>query len=374
MRKASTPFTRATGHLVDVVALLKISGNSVARVMPNSVNCSSRRSPEQRRGARAWPGLPFQRRAVGFRRVVGLLAALILAGPGRGTAYAADAGSTSTTTSLGLTVGSAGVPLPNGFVACGEPGHGWVLEALGTKVRPPTDPSTVGSSTKLTLAKSAAECSKASETLTLAVIGKLPQIDRKSLEVDVDQGRVELNGSGLDGAAIWWRSAAETGHDVCIAPTTQGGQQHCSFTVSRSLGADPAKFVLYLLPPGAISATGLFDAAGHPIAPDSLVVVPARIVIDRVWPTEEVADLSSGEALITLPHGEAVAAVDCDRGLCSLESGMVSMRAARDTPQGANVRLQMRPRVLVRQGQALVDRVSHAIDFVYCPLTGISLG
>jgi hypothetical protein len=311
------------------------------------------------------------RTASGVRRLVIMLAAVGLPLAAASVAQAAEA---RPAINLGLTVGSVAVPLPNGFVACGDPGNGWVLEANGTKLRPPSDPTSVGSTLRLTLAKSTADCSKSSEALTVTALGKLPVVERKSVEIDVDQGRVEVYGAGLDGSALWWRSAAETGHDVCIAPATQGNQQHCSFNVSRSLGADPAKFVLYLLPPGALSATGLFDAAGRPIAPDSLVVLPTRIVIDRVWPAEEVADLSSGEALITLPHGEAVAAVDCDRGLCSLESGMVSIRAARDTPQGANVRLQMRPRVFVRQAQALLDRVSHTVDFVYCPLTGISLG
>jgi hypothetical protein len=266
------------------------------------------------------------------------------------------------------------VALPNGLVACGEPGAGWALESNGTRVRPPADPSKIGTSINVNLAKSAADCAKSAEVVTLVVIGKLPQIDRRSVELDIDQGRAELSGSDLEGTRLWWRSSLEAGHDVCVGPTIVANQQHCAFATSRALPADPAKFVLYLLPVGAPGVSSLHDVNGRVIAPESLSVVPARIVIDRVWPSDEVADLSSGEAMITLPHGEAVASVDCDRGHCALESGMVSVRATGDTPQGASIRIQMRPRVFVRSGGALVDKVVHAVDFVYCPLTGMSFG
>ncbi len=277
-------------------------------------------------------------------------------------------------TPMGLTVGSVGIALPNALVACGDPGGGWVLESNGTRIRPPSDVASIGTVVTIHLAKSSAECGKVADSLTLTVIGKTPQIDRKSVELDIDQGRAELSGVGLDGVKLWWRSSSEAGHDICVAPAAVGNQQHCSFATSRALPADPARFVLYLLPAGAPSVSGLYDVSGREIAPESMIVVPARIVIDRVWPAEEVADLSSGEAMITLPHGEAVASVACDRGHCSLESGMISVRASGDTPQRAAVRLQMRPRVFVRSGAALVDKVVEEVALVYCPLTGVSLG
>jgi hypothetical protein len=283
-------------------------------------------------------------------------------------------GTASAATTMGLTVGGAGVPLPNGFIACAEPGKGWALEAGGARIRPPTDPTSVGNAIALNVAKSASDCAKSTEVVTLFAIGKLPQIDRKTVEVDIDQGRAELSGSELTGSRLWWRSQTETGSDVCVGPISTGNQQHCAYAVSRELPADPAKFALYLLPAGAAGLTELYDANGRTIAPESLSVAPSRLVIDRVWPSDEVADLSAGEAVIALPHGEAVASVDCDRGYCRLESGMVSVRAVGATPQDANIRLQMRPHVFVRNGATLVDRVVHTLDFVYCPLSGVSVG
>ncbi|HMA93376.1 MAG TPA: hypothetical protein VKP30_11865, partial [Polyangiaceae bacterium] len=50
------------------------------------------------------------------------------------------------------------------------------------------------------------------------------------------------------------------------------------------------------------------------------------------------------------------------------------IRATRDSPQGATVRLQMRPRVFVRSGANLAERVSRDLDFAYCPISVTSLG
>lgn len=276
---------------------------------------------------------------------------------------------------MGLTLGGVAVPLPGGWVGCGEPGGGWALESAGAKVRPPADGTTsVGSSVTLTLAKSAAECGKPAATVTLHAIGRLPQVDRKSVEIDIDEGRAEVLGSGIEGARLMWRSASESGQDSCVAPNAVNGQQLCAFSISRALPADPTRFSLFLLPAGAPGPNALYDQAGKLIPAEALAITPAKVVIDRVWPAEEVADLSSGEALITLPHGEAVAAVECDRGNCTLESGTLSIRATRDTPQQASIRLQMRPRVFVRSGTNLSERVVRELDFVYCPLTIASVG
>lgn len=275
---------------------------------------------------------------------------------------------------IGLTIGSPAVPLPNGLSVCGEISAGWGLEANGTRIRPPTDYNAVGASITVTLGKTSAECAKSSDTQTFVAIGKLPQVDRRNIELDIDEGRAELFGTAIDGARLWWHSATESGQDTCVAPATVANQQQCSFATSRTLPADPSRFSLYLLPAGAPGPSVLYDINGKLIAPEGLAITPSKVVIDRVWPEDEVADLSSGEALIALPHGEAVAAVECDRGNCTLEAGTLSIRATRDTPQGATVRLQMRPRVFVRSGANLADRVSRDLDFAYCPVSATSLG
>lgn len=277
-------------------------------------------------------------------------------------------------TTLGVTLGSPAITLPRGLVLCNDPGSGWVIESGGTRVRPPTDVTQLGHSITVNAAATVGDCGKAPEAITLIAIGSAPQIDPKSVDIAVDEGRVDITGTNLAGSTLSWDAASGSGSDSCISPTTVGTGQHCAYSIGRKLTADPTGFTLHLYPAGAMNATALFDIQGNPLSTTSFLLSPARIIVSHLWSTGDVADLSAGEAHITLPHQEAVAAVDCDSGRCELTSDGLTIRPAKDSPKGTNVRLQTRPRVFVRSGTSLVTSVIEHVDFVYCPLSLASPG
>ena len=104
--------------------------------------------------------------------------------------------------------------------------------------------------------------------------------------LSLDQGKVELRGSRLVGAALAWRSNTASGVDVCEAPKLENGAERCVFEVGRGLSADPASGSLSLIPAGGRAGPEVtnYDLQGALVAPSSLLLTPARVVLSNIVP------------------------------------------------------------------------------------------
>lgn len=159
------------------------------------------------------------------------------------------------------------------------------------------------------------------------------------------------------------------GSDTCVASPAASGQQSCSYSISKKVPADPASVTLRILPAGAPSRGDIYDNNGRPVAQDSLLVTPARMIIASALTTERHVDLSTGEARLALIHPKAVTSVDCDAGRCELVNGEVRVRSMAGLARTLTLRLRLTPRVFVRSGDNFVQYVNIALDITYCPIS-----
>ncbi len=159
------------------------------------------------------------------------------------------------------------------------------------------------------------------------------------------------------------------GSDTCVASPAASGQQSCSYSISKKVPADPASVTLRILPAGAPSRGDIYDNNGRPVAQDSLLVTPARMIIASALTTERHVDLSTGEARLALIHPKAVTSVDCDAGRCELVDGEVRVRSMAGLARTLTLRLRLTPRVFVRSGDNFVQYVNIALDITYCPIS-----
>ena len=165
------------------------------------------------------------------------LAAVVISDPG----FAAT---------LSAPPGGAAIPLHEGQVLCGDPGGGWQADPSGTSLRPPTDPAQIGKTTQARVAASIAACPMSKDFVTLGVSGPIPVVDRHSVDLWIDEGRIELRGTNLDGTRLDWETKGEHGSNVCVAPILSGAQQSCSYSVSKRFPADVAASSIRLIPAG----------------------------------------------------------------------------------------------------------------------------
>src|SRR6185436_150808 len=123
-------------------------------------------------------------------------------------------------------------------VACSGAG-GWLLEAGGSQLRPPSAESAAGSGAVVRIAPSLAACPASKQQLVLIATARFPVIDPASVTFYVDEARVEAHGRNLKGAAIRWLGAGRAGTDLCPEPKVDGASQSCAWVVGRDLSADP---------------------------------------------------------------------------------------------------------------------------------------
>lgn len=274
---------------------------------------------------------------------------------------------------LAAPVGGAAVPLPNGRLACGAPGGGWQVEDNGKRIKPPTEPALIGKSTSLRLAGPTGICTATKLTLDLVATGPLPQIDRRSIDLWLDEGHLDLKGTALDGALLEWQGKAENGSDRCVATTLPNGQQSCSFSVTKKLPADLKATSLRILPAGALAGAEIFDTAGRPVSEETLTVTPTRVVLGSILASERLVDLSTGSDRLELTHPESVVYADCDNGRCQLTGNAITVRGETNSARAISLRLRLAPRVFTRQGENLTQTVTIPLDVTYCPLTVVSV-
>jgi hypothetical protein len=269
-------------------------------------------------------------------------------------------------------VGGAPVPVGTGLVACGA-GGGWLLEAGGSQLRPPSAETAVGARTVVRVAQSWAGCSQTQRQLTLIVTGRWPVLEPASVSLFVDEARVEARGKGLKGAQIRWLGAGRSGLDACPEPKTEGAQQSCAWVVGRDLSADPAADSLRLLPSFAVVADGarLFDAQGQLLPSEGAPLPAARVVIGRLLVSDSAIDLSMGRAEVPLAHPEAVAGADC----AALDCAMVSRNlvVSSTTPvTAAELRLRLAPRVVLQRRGAFETAPTFKLQVLRCAMAVVS--
>ncbi len=274
---------------------------------------------------------------------------------------------------LSAPVGGAPIPLPDGQVLCGETGGGWIPDPAGTKLRPPLDTALIGKATSVRISQLHAACASSKDADTFIVTGPTPVIDRRTVDLWIDEGHLDLRGTNLEGSKLEWEIKGEHGSDICGAPTIVNGQQSCSYSISKKIAADASAIVLRILPAGAPGKGDLFDNTGHLVAQDSLLISPSRMIVASALTTERHVNLSTGEARLALTHPRAVSSVECDSGRCELVESEVRVRSSGSLARTLTMKLRLAPRVFVRSGDTFVQFVNIALDVTYCPISLVSL-
>src|SRR5664280_2927732 len=107
---------------------------------------------------------------------------------------------------LSAPVGGAPIPLPSGQVLCGDAGGGWLADPTGTKIRPPIDAAQIGKATSVRVASSTAACAASKDSDTFVASGPIPTIDRRTVDLWIDEGHLDLRGTNLEGTRLRWES------------------------------------------------------------------------------------------------------------------------------------------------------------------------
>ncbi len=270
-----------------------------------------------------------------------------------------------------MAVGSKPFTLSDARVACAAPGGGWTLEPSSRALRAPTSNEAIGKAVSLRVAASLAQCATDSSTLDLVATAHAPSIEPASVVLLLDQGKVEVRGSRLAGAAVAWRSNTASGVDVCENPKLENGAERCSFEVGRGLSADPASGNLSLIPAGGRAGADVtnYDLQGERLAPSSFVLTPVRVVLSNIVPQDASIDLSTGHGEVELSHPEAVSGVDCGVQRCELSGRALRVRSLSSNVGAVDVKFRLIAGVVVSKGAGFEAAPSVSLAVVHCPMS-----
>jgi len=274
---------------------------------------------------------------------------------------------------LQAAVGSKAFTITDGRVACAPPDGGWSIDPTSQAhaLRAPTSGEAIGKAVSLTVAASLASCASESSTLELVATARPPSIEPSSVLLLLDQGKVEVRGSRLAGAAVAWRSNTASGVDVCEAPKLENGAERCSFEVGRGLSADPASDNLSLIPAGGRAGADVinFDLLGDRVSRSSLVLTPARVVVSNIVPPDASIDLSTGRGEVELSHPEAVLGADCGAQRCELSGRTLRVRSLSSNVGSVDVKFRLISGVVVSKGTGFELAPSVSLAVVHCPMS-----
>ena len=96
---------------------------------------------------------------------------------------------------LSAPVGGAPIALPSGQLPCGDIAGGWQVDSSGQNIRPPGDLSQIGKSITVRIALTLAACPASKDTITFVATGPVPIIDRRSVDLWLDEGHLDVRGS-----------------------------------------------------------------------------------------------------------------------------------------------------------------------------------
>lgn len=270
-------------------------------------------------------------------------------------------------------VGSKPLTLTDSRVACAPPGGGWSIEpaSLSRVLRPPFANEAVGKVVELKVAASLSACASDATAIDLVVTARPPSIDPGSVLLLPDQGKLEVRGHRLAGAAVAWRNNTASGVDVCESPNFDGGTEHCVFEVGHGLSADPTAGNLSLIPAGGRAGGDVlhYGTDGEPLAPASLVLTPNRIVLANVVPADASIDLSTGRGEVGLSHPEVVASVECGAQRCEIARGALLVRSLSSNVNSVDVKFRLIPGVSVAKGPGFDTTPSVHLAVVHCPMS-----
>lgn len=266
--------------------------------------------------------------------------------------------------------GGKAIPL-GGRIACEAPGGGWTLALGGLEVRPPSSPDAIGVPIELAVAADRAACNPAKrKTVTLLAVGDPPVLDFAQVTLDVDLGTVELRGRNMRGLALAWRGRSSSGVDVCQDPRSVAGLQRCTFSVGHDVSADVDGTDLAWLPPGGRRGADVrvFDANGKPLDFSTFVLVPAKVLVSRLFPEGAVLDLSTGVGEVPLVHPEAVTGVTCTGATCSLSDRGLVVRGLTSLVDSVAVHLTLAPHVSFKHEDKLEPSPTLRLNVSRCPM------
>jgi hypothetical protein len=274
---------------------------------------------------------------------------------------------------LQAAIGSKAFTLSDARVACAPPGGGWLIDpsSQARALRPPMSNEAIGKVVTLRVANAPALCATESNSIDLVATARPPSIDASSVVLLLDQGKVELHGSRMAGAAVAWRSNTASGVDVCESPKLDNGAERCVFETGRGLSADPASGSLSIIPAGGRAGPDVtnYDAQGDPLDARSLVLTPARVVLSGIVPQEASIDLSTGHGEVELSHPEAVASVDCGAQRCELSGRALRVRSLSSNVGSVDVKFRLIPGVVVGKGGGFDSTPSVSLAVVHCPMS-----
>lgn len=274
---------------------------------------------------------------------------------------------------LQAAIGGKALTLSDSRVACAPPGGGWSIDAASQarSLRPPTTNEAIGKVVVLRVANSPAQCGTDSSSVDLVATARPPNIDAGSVVLLLDQGKVELHGSRLTGAAVAWRSNTASGVDVCESPKLDNGVERCVFDIGRGLSADPASGNLSLIPAGGRAGPEVtnYDLQGDPVSARNLLLTPARVVLANIVPQDASIDLSTGHGEVELSHPEAVASVDCGAQRCELSGRTLRVRSLSSNVGSVDVKFKLIPGVVVSKGAGVESSPSVSLAVVHCPMS-----
>jgi len=268
-------------------------------------------------------------------------------------------------------VGTRPVPLGEGRVACETDVGDWHIDLHGRTARPPTDEAAVGKAVELKVAPNAAACPDSDAHVTLLTVDRYPVIDLATVVFSPDEGRVDAEGARLSGVAIAWKSGERSGFDTCRDPYTQQGVEHCSWGVAKEASADLMTTTFQWVPRGgrADPNSVWFDATGRRVQADSFALLPARVVLTRLIPTDAAVDLATGQGEIPLVHPEAVGSADCGQLSCEMVGGKLVVRGASSLVNSIDVKLRLVPHVFMMRKEQFDTQVSVKLQVMHCPMT-----
>jgi hypothetical protein len=141
--------------------------------------------------------------------------------------------------------------------------------------------------------------------------------------------------------------------------------------VPKTLPADPAASPLQWLPPGApnVDDAVIFNAEGRKAAPQTFAILPSRVEIVNILPSDASVDVSSGVGRSPLSHSEAVASVDCAGARCALENGALVVQAPPAAVTSLELKLRLAPHVFYMRKGAPETQPVLRVSVLRCPMT-----
>ncbi|MDB4972786.1 MAG: hypothetical protein JWN48_1127 [Myxococcaceae bacterium] len=266
--------------------------------------------------------------------------------------------------------GGRPVPIGGSRVACEADVGGWNVDLHGKTVRPPKDVAAVGTVVELKVAANAAACEESEAQVTLVTTDVFPVIDLSTVVFSPDEGRLEVEGARLEGVSLSWKSGDSSGFDSCRDAYAVQGVEHCSWGVAKNASADSAITTFAWYPRGARaeSDSAWYDVSGRRVPPEFFALLPSRVVLTRLIPSDAAVDLATGQGEIPLVHPEAVGSAECGQLQCEMVGGKLIVRGSTSLVNSLDVKLRLVPHVFLLRKDQLDTQVATKLQVMHCPM------